>query len=179
MSSRGCGQCRPSPAPTSQGESGKGHGHRSSRGRRQESEPSGLSQALDWTAQKAVCWCKEVPSSSDARAATTCHLAERRHPGGWRRKPGPAGVRGWPGQPRQRGCCFRCRPRSSGCRAGPALFPKAGKPTMRIHPKRAFPVRVGGRDCPWVTGPRYRTSPWGGWEGAHSERQCPGCLLES
>lgn len=28
------------------------------------------------TAQKGVRWCKEVPSSSDARAATTCHPAE-------------------------------------------------------------------------------------------------------
>ena len=125
-----------------------------------------------------ISWvCSLCENSSEAEHGS--HAGDRwgsrrRQPGGWRRKPGPAGVRGWPGQPRQRGCCFRCRPRSSGCRAGPALFPKAGKPTMRIHPKRAFPVRVGGRDCPWVPGPRYRTSPWGGWEGAHSERQCPG-----
>ena len=66
----------------------------------------------------------------------------QRQPGVWRGKPGPAGCRGLPAWAPQYGCYFRCRPRSSGCRAGPALFgagwrpvvpgPKAGKPTMRI-----------------------------------------------
>lgn len=112
-----------------------------------------------------ISWvCSLCENSSEAEHGS--HAGDRwgsrrRQPGGWRRKPGPAGVRGWPGQPRQRGCCFRCRPRSSGCRAGPALFPKAGKPTMRI-------VSYSRGSADWAGGCLR-------WEVGQTDRRVRGC----
>lgn len=99
---------------------------------------------------------------------------------GWRvaLKSWAAGVAGVARWPLQRGCCRRCKLQSSACRGGTALFgagrtprihgQRSGKPATRICPKRAFPIHLGGGDCPWVPGPSCRSAPRGDWEGAHS-----------
>lgn len=74
VGSRGCGQVLPPPPPPTRESLGKdtvtGAAGQETGKRAVQPEPGAR------TAQKGVRWCKEVPSSSDARAATTCHPAE-------------------------------------------------------------------------------------------------------